>query len=81
MTANTSFAVWLLMTLFSRSAIRDARCSAVKVIFDASDSFSFKRRSVSPVSQFAAFFGAAPALMVFSKSSASALSPVRISAS
>ena len=35
MTANTSFAVWLLMTLFSRSAIRDARCSAVKVIFDA----------------------------------------------
>ena len=47
------------MTLFSRSAIRDARCSAVKVIFDASDSFSFKRRSVSPVSQFAAFFGAA----------------------
>ena len=79
--SNTSFATWLLTDPASASSIRDARCFGENCRSSGSCPFSFKRRKVSPISQFATFFGLPQSAVVSSKRSESFLEPVRMPAS
>ena len=78
---NTSFATELLMVPASARSINFARFSGENVKSSGSIPLSFIRRKVSPISQFATFFGFSQIAVVASKRSAIFLEPVMISAS